>query len=125
MATSNAPKAPVAGGPLYQAARQFRAAASAHTVKGTMEHRNEAYDMSFAVAELSEAIRARVAHCGQDGVEPAYQQLLASIAGMVDTAAVGAKRLGPAFDDLHREKIKRILNPLPGEAKWDTTVNRG
>lgn len=125
MATSNAPKAPVAGGPLYQAARQFRAAASAHTVKGTMEHRDEAWDMSFAIAELAAAIRARVAHCGQDGVEPAYQQLLASIAGMIDTGAVGAKRLGPAFDELHAAKIKRILNPMPGEAKWDTTVNRG
>lgn len=125
MATNSSPKAPVAGGPIYQAARRFRGECASHTVKGTMEHRNEAYDFSYALAELAEGVRARVAHCGQDAVEPAYMQLLNSIAGMVDTAAASAKRLGPAFDDLHRKEIGRILHPRNGEAKWDTTVNRG
>jgi hypothetical protein len=115
--------APQPIGPVYTAARALHKVAVDYTVRGTMELRTEAWEFPHTLAAVAGAIRARVSHCTQEAVDPAYAAALAQIAATVDAAAMAARNLGPAFDSLHKREIDRILQPRPNESKWDTTNN--
>jgi hypothetical protein len=117
-------QAPQPVGPVYQAARRVHATAAEYTVKGVMELRTEAYEFPWTIKEIANAVRARVAHCTKEAVQPEYAQALNQIATTVDAAAQAAARLGEAFDALHFTEVRRILAPRPGEDKWDIANNR-
>lgn len=115
---------PSADGPLFQAARRFHETAANTLPKGNLELRNEAYELPAALAQIADGIRIRVNVCTQSAIHPDYSTALQQIAAVIDTAANAARQLGPAFDDLHQDLVRRLLAPAPGEEKWDVANNR-
>lgn len=117
------PAAPAPVGPVYTAARQVHAVAVNSQIKGTMELRTEAWEFPHTIQALADAISARATLCTREAVDPAYAAHLMQIAATVQAAAQAARSLGPAFDALHEKEIRRITQPRPNEAKWDTSAN--
>jgi hypothetical protein len=115
---------PTGTSPLFVAARRLHAVAVDHEIGGMLEMRTEAHELPLVLTEVTAAIQARIDKCGQLPIEPDYAQALAAIAASLVAIATSSRRMGPLFDDLHAEKILRLLKPQINEGKWDTVQNK-
>lgn len=114
---------PAPDGPVYAAARNVLAAASEHTPKGMLEVRNFAWASPYSIKAFADAYRLLAEASRNQPVESEWGQAVMAIATLLDSAAEAARKLGPGFDDLHFDLVRRLLNPRPGEAMWDTVNN--
>jgi hypothetical protein len=124
-AQNNGPQGPQPTSPFWHACRQVHATAAQHKPQGMLARRQEAFEMSFSLAEISAALRLLAqTHTSQEPLEPAYAGAVMQVAATVEAAAQAAKQLGPSFDGLHATQVQGLLQPKPGQEKWDTVNNR-
>lgn len=108
---------------LWHAAARFAAAAAEYRTKGNLEVRDEAYELPDTLAQIASGLQARAEANARESLDPALQAMYARIADSVMAAAQAARDLGPAFDAMHPERVRDLLqgsNP----AGWDS-VNNG
>lgn len=110
-------------GPVYQAARAFERVSAEYKIEGTMELRTEAYELPHTLNAIAAGIQHRVSYYATEAVVAEYSAAVKSLAEAVQSVANQAKNLGEQFDALHRERVDRILRPMPNEQRWDTTNN--
>lgn len=108
-----------------EAAAEMLGAALSYRPEGMMQVGNDFNRMPEAFRNIANAMQqmAQRAH-DEDPIHPAILDQMQVVYQHLQSAAMAAEELGPAFRSLHAVDIARLQAPRVNEAKWDVSANR-